>query len=156
MAVAMIAVTSVGCDGFGGDDDRALVGTTWQLEAFLSEAAFPPSDDPLCALDGVDCVNDSRSYTTTFRADGDIGMQADCNTCGGTYEREAGVLSISELVCTEIACGRGSRGAAFAVALAEARQYRIRDGLLLIAYGEDRGLLLQATSSRSDASPRSR
>jgi heat shock protein HslJ len=155
-AVTMITATSAGCDLFGEDDDRALVGTTWRLEAFLSDAAFPPSDDPLCALDGVDCANNDRSYTATFQADGEIDVQADCNMCGGTFERDAGALSISELVCTEIACGRGSRGTAFAAALTEAERYRTRDGLLLIAYGEGRGLLLQATSPRSDASSRSR
>lgn len=154
--MAVMAVASAGCDVFGEDDDRALVGTVWQLEAFLSDAAFPPSDEALCSLEGVDCVDDSRSYTATFRADGEIGVQADCNVCGGTYERNAGALSISGLVCTEVACERGSRGAGFASALTEAQGYRIDGGRLLIAWGEGRGLLLQATSTRPDGPRRSR
>jgi heat shock protein HslJ len=152
---ALFALVAAGCSLFG-DDPRPLTRSTWRLQAFLADDAFPPSSRAPCSLTGVDCVSDDRTYTVTFRTDGGLGVQADCNTCGGGYRRDRETLIVDQLFCTEVYCGPASRGAEFAQALGEAHSYRTRDGQLLIAYGDERGLLLRTTSSRSEAPSPSR
>lgn len=151
-----LALTAAGCSLFDGGDDPALVETTWRLRAFLADDELPSFDDPICPLDGVDCVSDDRTYTVVFQPDGGLGVQADCNTCGGSYARDGRRLQVEGVFCTEVYCGEASRGAAFAQALGAARGFRLRDGWLLIVYGDGHGLLLRATSSRAEAPPRSR
>lgn len=145
-----------GCDSFQSGEGRAFEGTVWRLDAFLAEDAFPTlSEGSICTRGGVNCVDDRRTYTVTFRSDGSIGAQADCNTCGGSYTRDGNVLDVDGLVCTEIACPGRSRGSAFSAAIGRARSFAIRDNRLLLAYGDGRGLLLRATTSRSPASRQS-
>ena len=156
MAIGLVTLVGTGCSLTDSDSDRAFEETVWRLEAFLAQDAFPTMDGSICTRGGVSCVDDSRTYTVTFRDDGNIGMQADCNTCGGSYARAGTALDVEGIVCTEIACGTGSRGSAFAVAVGSARAYSIRGNRMLLAYGDGRGLLLRATSSRSMASPRPR
>lgn len=156
-AVCMMILLFAGCDLFGEDDGRRLTGTTWRLAAFLTHDDFPPSSRAgYCTLRGVDCVGDERSYTVTFWTDGSVRAQADCNTCGGSYERDGAALRVESLVCTESYCGPDSRGSDFAGALGQAEGFSLRDDWLLIAYDGGRGLLLRATSSRRVPSPRSR
>ncbi len=150
------AFLQAGCSLVNGDESRSLVGTTWRLRAFLADDELPAFDDAICSLDGVDCVSADRTYTVTFQDNGEIGAQADCNTCGGSYERDGRALDVKGLACTRMGCGEASRGAAFAQALGAARGFRIRDGWLLIAHGDGQGLLLRATSSRSQAPSPSR
>jgi heat shock protein HslJ len=70
------------------------VGTFWKLESMerTGSARFVP-DDP------------SR-FTVEFKADGQLGVRADCNVCGGSYTLTDGSLTSGPLVCTLIACPR--------------------------------------------------
>lgn len=154
LILSMLAVA--GCDSLNADEDRAFENTVWRLEAFLTQDTFPTLREPICERGGVSCVDDDRIYTATFRSNGSLSARADCNTCGGSYVREGQSLSVEAVLCTEIACGTNSRGSAFAAALGAARAYSIRDNRMLLAYGDGRGLLLRATSSRPAASPRAR
>lgn len=142
-----------GCDSFDAPEDRAFEDTVWQLQAFLAEDAFPTlSEGSVCTRDGVTCVDEGRTYTVAFRANGSITARADCNTCGGSYARSRDMLDVQGLVCTEIACEAPSRGGAFAAAIGDASSFSIRGNQMVAAYGEGRGLLLRATSARPPAS----
>lgn len=146
-----------GCDSFDAPEGRAFEGTVWQLQAFLAEDAFPTqSEGSVCTRGGVTCVDDGRTYTVAFRANGSVTARADCNTCGGSYTRSGTVLDVRGLVCTEIACEAPSRDVAFASAVADAGSFSIRADQMVLSYGDGRGLLLRATSARPPASPRSR
>ena len=52
-------------------------------------------------------------FTVEFRADGEVGVVADCNQCGGTYSVSGGTLTVPPLACTLIACP-GPEGSQFA------------------------------------------
>ena len=69
-----------------------VVGTVWRLESMerTGAARFAP-DDP------------SR-FTVEFKADGSLGVRADCNVCGGSYTLNGGRLTSGPLVCTLVAC----------------------------------------------------
>jgi heat shock protein HslJ len=71
-----------------------VVGTVWRLESMerTGSARFVP-DDP------------SR-FTVEFKADGQLGVRADCNVCGASYTLNDGTLTAGPLVCTLIACPR--------------------------------------------------
>jgi len=145
-----------GCDSFDAPEDRAFEGTVWQLQAFLAEDAFPTlSEGSVCSRGGVTCVDDERTYTAAFRANGSVTARADCNTCGGSYVRDGNALDVQGVVCTEIACEPPSRGGAFASAIADARSFSIRGNQMVLSYGDGRGLLLRATSTRPPASRQS-
>lgn len=69
-----------------------LVGGAWRLESMELDgaAAFVP-DDP------------SR-FTVEFKADGSLGVRADCNQCGGSYTLSGGNMTAGPLFCTLVAC----------------------------------------------------
>ena len=48
--------------------------------------------------------DDPGRFTVEFRADGGIGVVADCNQCGGSYSLGGGTLTVPPLVCTLVAC----------------------------------------------------
>ena len=138
-----------GCTLVGSADDPPLVGMVWRLEAFVARGAMASLDDAFCTHPAIRCVDPDRTYTVAFRADGRLDAQADCNACGGSYMHDAGgTFRIDQLVCTEVACRSGSQGTAFARALGEAHRYRIREDVLLVAYGDGKRLILRAVADR--------
>jgi heat shock protein HslJ len=71
-----------------------VVGTAWRLESMeLTGAARFVPEDP-------------GKFTVEFKADGSLGVKADCNGCGGSYTLTDGALTAGPLVCTLIACPR--------------------------------------------------
>ena len=49
---------------------------------------------------------DPSRFTVEFKADGQLGVRADCNVCGGSYTLNDGTLTSGPLVCTLVACPR--------------------------------------------------
>jgi heat shock protein HslJ len=92
MVASLAALPLLSCsDGVTGPSD--LMGGVWRLQSMEvsgGTSRFVP-DDP------------SR-FTIEFKADGVIGVRADCNSCGGTYTLRAERLSVPELACTLVAC----------------------------------------------------
>ena len=94
------ALVLAGCsDEVTGPSD--VEGGAWRLESMALDgaAAFVPSDP-------------SR-FTVEFKADGTLGVTADCNQCGGSYTLSGGNLTVGPLICTLVACPT-SRGQEFA------------------------------------------
>jgi heat shock protein HslJ len=48
--------------------------------------------------------DDPSRFTVEFKADGSLGLRADCNVCGGSYTLSGGTLTSGPLVCTLVAC----------------------------------------------------
>ena len=91
LAVLAGALPMLSCsDEVTGPSD--LGGGPWKLESMelAGGSEFVP-DDP-------------DRFTVEFRADGQLGVVADCNQCGGTYSVSAGTLGVPALACTLIAC----------------------------------------------------
>jgi heat shock protein HslJ len=91
------ALPLVSCsDEVTGPSD--LVGGEWKLESMerVGASRFVPEDP--------------TRFTVEFKADGTIGVRADCNQCGGTYTLSDGTLNVGPLACTLIACPRPEGG----------------------------------------------
>ena len=100
LIIIAAAVPLVSCSNeVTGPSD--VVGTVWKLESMerTGAARFVPEDP--------------NKFTVEFKADGSLGVQADCNGCGGTYTLSDGALNSGPLVCTLIACP-GPEGQQFA------------------------------------------
>jgi heat shock protein HslJ len=81
-----------------------LQGGVWKLASMETETGgtFEPED--------------ASRFTVEFSADGTLGVQADCNQCGGSYTVSGESLTVGPLVCTLIACPT-ARGQEFAALL---------------------------------------
>lgn len=93
LIIIAAAVPLVSCSNeVTGPSD--VVGTVWRLESMerTGAARFVPEDP-------------SR-FTVEFKADGQLGVRADCNVCGSSYTLDDGTLTAGPLVCTLIACPR--------------------------------------------------
>jgi heat shock protein HslJ len=88
----MLGLASCSKDVTGPSD---IQGGVWRLESMepATGAIFVPSDP-------------SR-FTVEFKADGTIGVRADCNQCGGSYTLAGNRLTVGPLACTLIACPTG-------------------------------------------------
>jgi heat shock protein HslJ len=89
LLVGALPVASCSDEVTGPSD---LVGGVWKLQSMEPAGAsrFEP-DDP-------------DRFTIEFRDDGRVGVVADCNQCGGSYTVGRGMLTVSALACTLIAC----------------------------------------------------
>jgi heat shock protein HslJ len=91
------------------DDDfvspSELMGGEWRLQS-MQRVAGP-----------VVIPENPARYTVTFEADGRMAVQADCNSCGGSYSLGKGSLTVSPLVCTLIACPEPTLGQRFVQSL---------------------------------------
>lgn len=98
MFVSLGALALASCnDGVTGPSD--LMGGVWRLQSMrLAGAAssFMPEDP-------------SR-FTVEFKADGSIGVRADCNSCGGTYTLSGDQLSVPGMACTLALCATPQGG----------------------------------------------
>ena len=96
-----------------------LQGGAWRLRSMETETGgrFVP-DDP-------------GQFTVEFKADGTIGVRADCNGCGGSYTLAGDRLTVGPLVCTLIACPT-PRGQQFAGLLDGTTEIEVEDGVLEI------------------------
>jgi heat shock protein HslJ len=107
-----------GCsDEVTGPSD--LEGGTWRLQSM--------------ALDGADAfVPEDRSrFTIEFGADGNLGVRADCNVCGGSYTLSGGRMTVGPMACTLVACPT-NRGQEFATLIQGTTSVELEDGELEI------------------------
>jgi heat shock protein HslJ len=100
VAAACLALALAACgDSLTGPSD--VIGTDWRLaEMRLGGGAAQTPADP------------SR-FRVRFESDGRIGVQADCNGCGGRYTLTGGTLQVSDLACTLVLCASAPFDAQF-------------------------------------------
>lgn len=108
--------------------DSPIPPVTWHLvEAALADGTVHTIDDP------------SR-YTIQFLPDGSVGIKADCNTGGGSYEIDGMSLTMPALMTTLIACEEPSLGSDFSFWLSTVASFELADEGLILSL-EDGGTL---------------
>lgn len=85
------------------------------------------------------------SYTLEFAADGNVGIQADCNSGGGPYTIEANLLTFGAIATTLMACPAESQADAFLQQLSQVGSYFItEEGNLVLEIQFDSGSMIFA------------
>ena len=113
----------------GGED---LVGTNWQLANITTR-------DPV--HQGVIPVEERSKYTLSFAAGGQFSAIADCNTVNGTWTATAdGGLDLRIGQSSIVACGDGSHGDLYILALSNTASYVVATNTLTITL-DDGGTL---------------
>lgn len=88
-------------------------------------------------------VDDPSHYTVEFKADGTLGIQADCNQLSWTYTQESNSLSINDFGPTTLAmCPPGSLDQAFLKDLSEVAGYVMNEGNLVLNLMADAGNMI--------------
>jgi len=105
----------------------SLAGTAWQLLSLDGQEV--PAQDPI---------------TLVFAQDGQVSGSGGCNPYGGSYTTEGSALMFGEIVTTQVACldtGVMEREGQFYAALNAAVSYELREGQLVIMYGDSQELI---------------
>lgn len=84
------------------DTSGEITGITWEWVAFRSASG----------LDDIN-INHPDRYTLTLEEDGNVGVQFDCNSGGGSYTLDGSSLDIGPLITTLMACPPGSLASEF-------------------------------------------
>lgn len=87
----------------------------------------------LQSLGSTQIANPER-FTITFGADGALGVNADCNGCGGAYEVNGNNISIDVQFCTMAYCGDASLDSEYQQALANTTRYSRQGNQLTLDY----------------------
>jgi heat shock protein HslJ len=130
----IVLLAALGFTACGGSDEGApaalLQGTVWEWQGSqYSDDSEATPDDP------------SR-YTIEFADDGTVGIKADCNQVGGTYEEGDGTLAITLGPSTLAACPPDSLDKEFLRDLEGAASYAFGDaGALQIGIKLDSGTM---------------
>jgi heat shock protein HslJ len=88
LAAFLVLLAVGGCDS--ATSPSSFTNTVLTLES----ASLPPEAG----------ITELTPSTITFRPDGTLDV-ASCNSCGGRYDWDGNLLRVTELGCTEIACG---------------------------------------------------
>jgi heat shock protein HslJ len=108
----------------------ALVGRTWRLVEIVS------------MNDRVDAPDDRALYTMTFKADGSVQIQADCNRGTGSWtSTAAGKLQFGQIAATQAMCPPDSLHDRFTAQLPWVRSYVMKDGHLFLATMADGSII---------------
>ena len=94
----LLGLSVVSCSG-GVTGASDVVGGVWRLSSMRlagATSSFVP-DDP------------SR-FTVELKADGNVGVRADCNSCGGSYALRGDQLSVPGMACTLALCATPQGG----------------------------------------------
>lgn len=108
--------------------DATLKNTVWRLQSLETPTGMTKVDKP-------------ENYQIEFKADGNIGLKADCNGGGGSYTAEGGSISVKKIFTTFIFCGENSLDKRFLRGLEMARTYRVEGNNLLIEGAGDNGTM---------------
>lgn len=113
----------------GNVEAPELIGIAWKWSEFQE------------MNDDLTVVDDPDNYTTTFKPDDSISIQADCNAGGGNYQASEGSISIQIMTMTMAACDADSRSEEFVDLLNQAVSYIIEGGYLYLSLPMDGGIL---------------
>ena len=91
LVVLFLAVGAVGCDETPLSPSE-IVDITWRLES-VSRVGSPLVNVP-----------NPDQYTVRFETNNRAAIQADCNSCSGSYTLDDSALSFGPLACTRVAC----------------------------------------------------
>jgi heat shock protein HslJ len=106
-----------------------LAGVVWKWEQFLG------SDDTKVVVD------DPTKYTLEFLAEGQVAVQADCNSGGGVYTVEGSQLTIEIQRLTRAMCLPGSLSEQYLQYLGEVVSYVLDGDKLALSLRYDSGIM---------------
>jgi para-nitrobenzyl esterase len=107
-----------------------LAGTSWRLVQIMSmdDTIYRPDDPSL--------------YTLTFRGNGSVRVQADCNLGTGSWlSQSASQLQFGALAATQAACGPDSLHDRYMSQFQWVRSYVLKDGHLFLATMADGSII---------------
>jgi heat shock protein HslJ len=108
----------------------ALVGRPWRLVEIVSMD------------DRVDAPKDRSLFTMTFKADGAVQIQADCNRGAGSWTSTApGKLRFGQIAATRAMCPPGSLHDRYMAQFPWVRSYVMKDGHLFLATMADGSII---------------
>ncbi len=84
-------------------------------------------------------VADPGSYTLRLASDGSLGIRADCNVVGGSYQLEGSALTIELGPSTLAFCGEESLDTQFLGFLSQVESYAIENGELILSLKDGAG-----------------
>jgi heat shock protein HslJ len=74
---------------------------------------------------GSTSVSDPRHYTITFKDDGSVTIQADCNQVSGSYSMSGSSVTIQLGASTTAYCGEGSQDQVYLASLSKVSSYAV-------------------------------
>ena len=98
-----------------------ITGTTWKLQS-IQQSGQPRLD-----------IQNPERLTVTFGTDQRVSVRADCNVCGGGFERTGSMLELGLMACTKAFCGVNSPDTQFLNTLGQSTTVSLVDGNLTIA-----------------------
>lgn len=106
------------------DENSGLENTNWRWQSSENSRNKLTVDKP-------------ENYRIEFKSNGELGMKADCNGGGGSYEASGNSLKISSLIRTQMFCGERSHDTRFVRGLENAQSFSIEGNTLTIKSGND-------------------
>lgn len=126
---------ATGCSTYEAEPDPGLVGSEWELVAFIS------MDDSIGRIEPTD----DQRFSISFGPDGSAAMQMDCNRGTANYSIEEtgdtnGRLSFGPIAATRAMCADPRLGDLMASQLPNVVSYTLQDGTLSLALKMDGGI----------------
>ena len=115
--LALVGLTMTACNQATQPSELFAAQGTWELHSL-----------------GGTQVTSPANYTITFGSDGDLGVKADCNVCGGEYEANGNNISVDVQFCTLAYCGDASLDREYHQALANTTRYTRQGNQLTLDY----------------------
>ena len=141
--VAGLLLASVLVPAAWADNHGAILGTRWQWTQ-LTETQ-PASQS---------VVPDPENYVLVLNGDGSANIQADCNQVQWTYTVEGDSITFNTLGPSTLAfCGEDSSDQIFLEKLGMANTWRIKDGRLVLEFGEAAGTMTFQNGGAADPAP---
>lgn len=135
----LLAVMLAACGG--SDAPPELLDTTWEWTELV--VADPASQS---------AIADPPNYTVFFNSDGFVDVEADCNYVQGKYDISGDSVEFKVNAPALAECGLESIYCPYLFRLVQAETYKIKDGKLVLTYGEGAGeLIFNNVGSNVDA-----
>ncbi|MBY6217346.1 META domain-containing protein [Qipengyuania aquimaris] len=135
ITVITLAAMAAGCSTYEADNDPGLVGSEWELAAFIS------MDDSIGRIE----PKDDQRFSIAFGDEGSAAMQLDCNRGTANYTMEEtgetnGRLTFGPIASTRAMCPDPQLGDIMARQLPNVVSYALQDGKLSLALKMDGGI----------------
>lgn len=116
-----LILLSAACGGGNLAGPSDFLATTWRLQSI-----DPPGKPTIV-------VGTPERYTLRLDENGQAGVRADCNSCGGRYTLAGDALDLPRLACTRAFCGEDSLDGAFVRILSSGPRLRVEGSTLVLS-----------------------
>lgn len=120
----LLAAAVLAACGESPTEPSDIVAVTWRLRTLQASGAGPV------------VVSNPERFTLRLEPDGQAGVRADCNGCGGRYTLAGETLNVSVLACTLVLCPSTPLDGQFVSILDGVTQARVEDDTLILTSSE--------------------